>query len=334
MSSARADAHRTPDRRVLLITPMRDEAEHIVRTARSLQRQTRPPDLWLAVDDGSRDATPDLLAALAGEIPFMRVLSMPADPTRTGPDRLALAAEARAFKWALGTVNAGEYTHIGKLDADVELPAGYFETLLARFAAEPDLGIAGGVLQEQRRGTWWTDRVPGHHVRGALKLYTRECYEAIGGIEEQLGWDTIDETYARMRGFRTQSFPDIVARHHRPVGSADGALRGRARHGQCAYVLHYGLGWVVLRSFKEATNPPFGLSGVAFLYGYLRSAARRESRVDDSAFRRFTRRELRTRLRGVPISVPASGKSSPASSPFMCQNGRRNEEARTEQWRS
>ena len=53
-----------------------------------------------------------------------------------------------------------------------------------------------------------SDPVPGYHVRGALKLYSRACFEAIGGIEERLGWDTIDETYARMRGFRTQSFDD------------------------------------------------------------------------------------------------------------------------------
>ena len=29
-------------------------------------------------------------------------------------------------------------------------------------------------------------------MRGALKLYSRECFVAIGGIEERLGWDTID----------------------------------------------------------------------------------------------------------------------------------------------
>lgn len=334
MSSACADAHGTPDARVLLVTPMRNEAEHVVRTARSLQRQTRPPDLWLAVDDGSDDATPDLLRALAQEIPFMRVLSTPAGHTRTGPDRLALAAEARAFNWALETTDLGRYTHIGKLDADVELPPDYFETLLARFAAEPELGISGGALQELRHGEWRLDRNPEHHVRGALKLYTRNCLESIGGIEERLGWDTIDETYARMRGFRTRSFPDIVARHHRPVGSADGALRGHARHGQCAYVLHYGPGWVALRSLKVATTPPLGLSGFAFLYGYLRSAIRRDQRVDDPAFRRQTRRELRSRMRGTPIAILAGGESSPPSRPFMCQSGRRDETTRTEQWRS
>jgi biofilm PGA synthesis N-glycosyltransferase PgaC len=291
--------------RLLLITPVRNEARHIVRTARALQAQTRPPNLWLVVDDGSEDDTPTLLRALEREIPFMRVLTAPDGHTASGSDRLALAAEARAFNWALAHVPLADFTHVGKLDADIELPREYFERLILEFARDQELGIAGGTLVERGRGGWQEDRNPAYHVRGALKLYSLACFRAIGGIDERLGWDTIDETYARMRGYRTRSYRDLVGRHHRVSGSADGALRGHARHGQCAYILHYGLGWVGLRSLRVAAayRPP-GAAGAAFLFGYLRSAARREPRVDDPAFRRFTRRELRRRL------LPAAGSSS------------------------
>lgn len=302
---------------LLLITPVRNEAAHIVRTARAVQAQTRTPDLWLVADDGSDDDTPQLLERLAAEIPFLRVVTTPRGHTKAGPDRLALAAEARAFNWALSQVDLDAYTHVGKLDGDIELAPDYFERLLERMDGDPALGIAGGMLLEPDRGVWRRERVPDYHVRGALKLYTRACFEAIGGIDERLGWDTIDETYARLHGFATRSFPDLVARHHRPEATADGALRGRARHGQCAYILHYGLPWVVLRSFKEGTNRPVGLSGVAFLYGYLRSAARREARVDDEAFRRHVRRELRARFRPAHLIGWASGRSSRPSEAFV-----------------
>ena len=43
-------------------------------------------------------------------------------------------------------------------------------------------------------------------------------------------------------------------------------------------------------------TPPRGLSGVAYLYGYARAAVRRTERVDDPAYRRFARRELRSRM--------------------------------------
>jgi poly-beta-1,6-N-acetyl-D-glucosamine synthase len=287
----------TAGARVLLVTPTRDEASHIERTARALAAQTRRPDLWLVADDGSQDATPRLLEGLAGELPFLRVLHVDQNGNRNGSDGLALAAEARAFNRALAGIDLRWFTHIGKLDGDIELAPDYLERLLARFAAEPELGVGGGTLLEPDPAGWRTARVPEYHVRGALKLYTRECFEAIGGIEERLGWDTIDETYARMRGFSTRSFEDLPARHHRPLATANGVLRGRARHGRCAYILHYGPGWVALRSLKVAASRPRGLSGAAFLLGYLGAWARREPQVEDQDFRRFVRGELRKRLK-------------------------------------
>ena len=139
-------------------------------------------------------------------------------------------------------------------------------------------------------------RIPETHVHGAIKLYSRACFEAIGGIQERLGWDTIDGVYARMNGFTTRSFPAILAHHHRHWGSTGGTLRGRARHGMCAYINRYTPTWVLLRSIKLATVKPYGLSGLAFLYGYLRAARTGADRVDDEQFRRFVRHELRQRM--------------------------------------
>jgi GT2 family glycosyltransferase len=284
--------------RLLLITPARDEAAHLERTVRAVVAQTRPPDLWLIVDDGSTDGTAELLERLAGETPFLRVCRAPAVSRRAGEDGLALAAEAVAFNAALAEVEIAEFTHVGKLDADVEVAPSYFEHLLGRFEAEPELGVAGGVLFERSGRRWEPTKVPAYHVRGALKLYSRECFEAIGGIEERLGWDTIDETYARMRGYTTRSLPEITARHHRPVATRGGALRGRARHGQCAYILRYGVGWVLLRSFKVGLQRPYGLSGLAFLYGYYCALLKAQPKVEDDEFKRFVRGELRTRVLG------------------------------------
>lgn len=284
---------------LLLISPVRDEAAHVERMARAVARQRRPPDLWLVVDDGSQDDTPQRLAALAREIPWMRVLRAPARPRAEGEDGLAIAAEARAFNWALATVDLERFAFVGKLDGDVELAEDHFEQLLRRFARIPSLGIAGCRLVEPAGRHWRPLRIPEHHVHGAVKLYSRACLERIGGVQERLGWDTIDETYARMAGFITRTFPGVVARHHRPSASASGRLRGRARHGECAYVVRYGAGWTLLRSLKVAASPPVGLSGAAFVWGYARAAATGAPRVEDEQFKRFVRRELRARLVGA-----------------------------------
>lgn len=320
--------------RVLVISPVRNEGAHIARVARALAAQTTPPASWVVIDDSSGDDTYEQLTALSDEIPFMTLLRAPAQAPGAR-DRLARAAEVRNFNLAIEhaiadakedeegpllrgpnplenpSANAQQhekgpprrgphplpFTHIMKLDGDIELPPHYLASLLERFAANPRLGLAGGVLVEPAaNGAMRRIAIPRHHVHGALKCWSKACFEAIGGVQERLGWDTIDETYARMRGFNTRNFADLVCIHHRPLASTDGQLRGHARYGECAYIVHYDALWVTLRALKMARRRPVGLSGVAFLLGYARAAVRGTERVPDAAYRSFTRRELRGRM--------------------------------------
>lgn len=318
-SALREAAPAAPVQRLLVISPVRDEQAHIERVAAAVASQIRQPDAWVVIDDGSTDETPDILAALLVEIPFLTVLRAPErSAAAKATDRLALAAEARAFNLALAGVRWRSFTHVAKLDGDTELPPRYFERLLAEFAADPRLGLAGGVYADPVKGgtRWRVVRIPHeHHVPGSLKCWSLPCFEAIGGVQERLGWDTIDETYARMHGYATRSLPELVALHHRPWGTADGALRGRARHGACAYVARFTLPWVMLRSLKVARAKPLLLSGFAFLYGYLSAMLRGAQRVEDPDFARFVRRELRARVLAAALSTPLlAGAFRPKSS--------------------
>jgi glycosyltransferase involved in cell wall biosynthesis len=289
--------------RLLIVSPVRNEAAHVETIVRSVADQERPPDLWIVVDDGSDDGTLERLEQLARDVPFMRVVSTPDDFTvaSTG-DRLAAAAAPRAFNFGLAAAGGPDgFTHIGKLDGDTELPPDYFQRLLAKFGENPKLGIAGGVRLERSGDEWRALPIPRTHVPGALKLYSRECFNAIGGMLEILGWDAIDVTYARMRGYETASFPELETWHHRAWGTADGRLRGRVRYGHSSYVARQGALWVTLKSAKVATMRPRGVSGMAYLYGYFRAWARSAPRIEDPEFRRFVRRELRRRL--LPASA-------------------------------
>ena len=300
MTSAMAETQR-----LLLISPVRNEEAHLELIADALAAQTRPPDLWIVVDDRSTDRTPEILVSLARRIDFLKVVNAAdaAESSRVSPvkDRLAMAAAPRTFNLGLNSTDWQSFTHIAKLDGDTELPPHYFEQLLGEFERDRKLGLAGGVYADPSQdGSWRVVPSPSaYHVAGTLKCYSLDCFQAIGGMQERLGWDTIDEISARMRGYHTQAYPDLITHHHRPWGSADGTLRGRARHGECAYIVHFTLSWVTLRSFRMARERPLGLSGLAFLYGYLRSAARRTQRVEDPAFRRFVIRELRKRMLGA-----------------------------------
>lgn len=297
--------------RLLLITPCRNEAAHLERTIAAVAAQTRRPDLWLIVDDGSTDVTHEILDRWLPRLPFLEVLRTRRDDPPDS-DGLAIAAEAIAFNRALRSVPIAEFSHVGKLDADIELPPEYFQRLLDRSAVEVDLGIVGGTLLEDHGRGWRSTGGPEHHVRGALKLYRRDCLEALGGgIEERLGWDTIDEVEARMRGYRTRTLPEPVARHLRPVATRGGILRGRARLGRAAFILRYSPWWVAAKSAQVALKRPWLLGGAAYFWGYLRAAVGdRHDRVEDPEFARFVAAELRGRARGRNVLF-SSGRRGP-----------------------
>src|SRR5918992_33733 len=173
--TTRQSSHRAgKPQRILLVSPVRNERPHIERVVRAVAEQRRPPDRWVVVDDGSDDGTLEVLRALAADVPFMTVTSTPPRYTKPSADRLASAAAPRAFNFGLRDVRKSEFTHIGKLDGDIELPSDYFERLLSKFGDSPRLGIAGGVLVERFRGGWRQLQIPRHHVQGALKLYSLE----------------------------------------------------------------------------------------------------------------------------------------------------------------
>ena len=167
-SAARGPSSIESRKTVVIISPVRNEIGHFERVAKAVAGQTRPPDLWLVADDGSDDGTRELALRLEREISFMRVVAIESSAERH-PDRLALALEARAFNKALE--KAGDYTHVGKLDGDIELPAEYFQRALREFDRRPRLGITGGSIVEPtgRSGAWVRVTAPDRHVHGGVR---------------------------------------------------------------------------------------------------------------------------------------------------------------------
>src|SRR5262249_30248267 len=82
----------------------------------SIARQTRHPDRFLLVDDGSSDASPEIARRFASEHGFAKLVRRPQRAREA--DRLAAAAELQAFQWAVAQLDEA-YDVIAKLDADL-----------------------------------------------------------------------------------------------------------------------------------------------------------------------------------------------------------------------
>ena len=257
-----------------------NEAKHLGTFLGSMERQLRFPDLLVLVDDGSSDASLEIASKFAAEREDVRVLQRPRRPAER--DRLAQAGELRAFQWGLEQIDV-PWDVVVKMDADLELSSDLFQTMERAFLSRPTLGIAGGYLAvvDERSGRLRREPCVQHHVRGPTKFYRRACFEQISPIPAFLGWDTIDEITARMRGWDAISLacPQGDTVHLRPTGQADGRLRAQYRWGHCAYGIGQHPLWVLLSTGRRIRDRPRGLGSLAFLAGWLTAAARRHQRA-------------------------------------------------------
>jgi glycosyltransferase involved in cell wall biosynthesis len=276
-----------------VVTPVRDEAESLRRLAAALDAQTTMPDTWLVVDNGSRDGSLEVLEQLASTRPWLRVLSIPPDPSlaRGGP-------VARAFEE--GVAALGELPDVVvKLDADVSFEPGYFAALLDAFAADPRLGMASGsCYEEDLDGVWRQRHVTATTVWGASRAYRRACLERVLPLERRMGWDGVDEMKANLAGYRTLTLTELPFRHHRPEGVRDGRFRARANQGRAAYYMGYRPAYLVLRAVFNLRSDRASLGMVC---GYAGAAVHREPRLADAQAQRFLRD--RQRLRELPARL-------------------------------
>jgi len=52
------------NRRYIVVTPCRNEAKNLPKLVQSITAQTIKPELWVIVDNGSTDKTPELIKKL------------------------------------------------------------------------------------------------------------------------------------------------------------------------------------------------------------------------------------------------------------------------------
>jgi hypothetical protein len=291
---------------LLVVVPFLDEARHLPTFLDSIAAQERPPDRLLLVDDGSTDGSTELATRFAAERDYAFVLRRPPRPPER--DRLVAAQEFRAFEWGLGQADA-DWDVAAKLDADLQLPPDAFAAIEQALLADPRLGIAGTyVSQYDDRGTPVRQRCPAGHVEGPTKFYRRACLEEIQPLPAIVGWETVDETRAQMRGWRTASVPlrggDTI--HLRRMGSHDGVLRGYRRMGLAAWGYGSHPLHVLAAAAHRVLDRPAVLCGAAYLAGYARAAVAGAPRGEPE-LRAYVRRAQLRRLRGAAFGTRGRG---------------------------
>jgi len=274
--------------RYIAITPARDEQQFLPGLIASMTAQTRLPQRWIVIDDGSNDRTAEILDEAARQYSWIEPIHLARDRPREPGGESVIMQFLPRDAWQ-------DVDFIFRLDADLSFEPDFVELMLKEFTANPKLGIAGATLYEPVNDRWLAmPTLHAFHTRGATKMYSSACFDAIEPLEGCPGWDTIDEMRALMRGMKTQSFDHIRAYHHRPQGEAAGALRGYYGKGQTAYYIGYSPVFLLARAVRMAVSRP--LSALAMTAGYFESQLKRRPAVNDTKLVSFIRRQQVRRL--------------------------------------
>jgi glycosyltransferase involved in cell wall biosynthesis len=282
--------------RYVLITPARNEEAYIEKTLRSVVNQTVIPEQWVIVDDASTDSTAQLVENYVRKYPWIELVR------RTQRAERSFSRKVDAFNAGRQKLGSREFEVIGNLDADLSFDPEYLEFLMDKFAEDPKLGVAGTPFVENGYDSARDSFEGENHVAGGCQLFRRQCFEEIGGYigNPAGGIDWIAVTTARMKGWKTCSFPEKRFHHYRSLGTAErGIVASLFSYGEKDYYLGGSPVWELFRVCYRSAKRPFIIGGLALLAGYCWAALRRTKRPISPELMRFHRREQMNKLRAI-----------------------------------
>lgn len=201
---------------------------------RALDRQLRGPSRIIVVDNASDDDSLNELAAWPE-----------AEVIQSGQN-LGYAGGANRG------MHAGESSIAVILNPDVELDAGFGQTLLSTFAEDESLGAAGAklrfpdskLIQHAGGRINWPELTTNHfgegqtddgqfdtirdvdYVTGAALAIRRNAFDVVGGFDERYFpayWEDVDFCFRlRDAGWKVQYRPDLTASHFEGSGTTRG----------------------------------------------------------------------------------------------------------------
>ncbi len=103
------------------------------------------PAELIIVNDGSTDNTENVIKGYQKRLPWIRLVN---HEKKAGYS--SGAKVVRAFYVGYNTLEM-DWDVLVKLDADLSLPANYFEVVLGHFEEASELGIVGGIIMLEKK---------------------------------------------------------------------------------------------------------------------------------------------------------------------------------------
>ena len=253
-----------------------NEEEFIAHSLKSVLGQTVPPEIVILSDDGSTDDT-RLIAQKLGVI----VVSEKRTRHKLGGINQVLALRAGIF---MATELVNDWDYLLKFDADTVIPDNYMEHIMDKMEKRPSLGICAGKPENEG--------VRLARASDAAKVYRRECWDDIGGLDIWIAFDSHAILKASQRGWMPMTIPSITLRELRPSGRYSltrCVLTGFERAAFGLPLYH-----TILASIKNIKwgHPPI-LGSIATILAHIISPYPQDTKLNRNWIRRHALNEIR-----------------------------------------
>ena len=240
----------------LIVIPAHNEQDNLPLTLDSLQQQSFKDFKVVIVNDGSTDQTSEVIRKYTDSDSRFETVNLEKSAHQPGSKVVS------AFKNGLKTQNKDDFDIICKFDADIILNENYLSEIEKAFANNPKYGLVGGLLYVEKDEKWvYEGNSNKDHVRGPMKAYRKECFEAMGGLRETLGWDNIDAILLENLGWKEIVLPQLQVKLIKVKG-ADYTIKPADYYGRYFYFLGLNRFLTYVAAAKEAMK----LKSPSFLF--------------------------------------------------------------------
>lgn len=219
----------------LIIIPAHNEENNISFCLESLQKQSFKDFVCVVVNDGSTDKTSQIINDFKVQDSRFKVKDLDISEHQPG------AKVVRTFNNGLESVEWKSFDVICKYDADIVFPRNYLEKVNQIFEDNSKAGLVSGLVYirnyrqnpqiknlklpsenlldfSNKNHDWVFENISSkNHVRGPIKAYKKECFEAMNGLRPVLGWDNLDVLLAKKHSWEVVTVKDIWVKHLRPT---------------------------------------------------------------------------------------------------------------------
>lgn len=268
-------------RQYVIITPAKNEERNLPKLIKSIKEQTIKPGLWIIVDDGSTDDTPQIIKEVVNSNTWIKSIHLPNSPRDVHKHYVNVCNRGFSSAIEFCKKNNINIDYIGVVDADMILEEKFFEKLINEFRKNPKLGIAsGGENYYNSKNELVYQDVKDNMPIGCMRLWTLKCFEATGGYYSSYAPDSVSNVIAILKGWDVRLFPQIKGIHLRRTRSAEGLWKGYRLMGVSDYYRNYHPLFVTSKFLKYLYKRPHYF-GVAYMYGYAYSALKRIEKIND-----------------------------------------------------